>query len=46
MRSGSNKPASKHQVSPTGLVRYKGPGRPVVLTAQPQQIVVEAMRQF
>src|SRR6202022_4541839 len=46
MRSGRGKPAGKHQVSPEGLVSQNEPVRIVALTAQTQQIFVQATRQM
>src|SRR6516164_6336910 len=44
MRPGRSKPASEHQVSPGRVVTQKEPGGIVALTAQTQQILVQALR--
>src|SRR5580693_2790104 len=46
MRPGRGKLTDKHRVSPERLMRQNEPGGIVPLTAQTQQICVEAMREI
>jgi hypothetical protein len=46
MRPGRSKPAGKHKVSTGGVVTQNQPGGIAALTAQTQQILVQAQRQI